>query len=263
MKLFTIFGNPVSHSFSPKIHNASFKKMGLHHHSYVRTKVEDGNNLKEVFKTLGLSGANVTVPHKEFAYSLADEVRGVAQVIGAVNTLVLEDGKLIGYNTDAPGFFKNISTYGDFQKILIIGAGGTAKAIATVFKDEGKEVTVLNRSKKRLDYFKENGFKASTWDEFTAQEYDLVVNTTSAGLEDDSLPVPQDLLENILNSAPFCADVIYGKETSFLRYCKSRDLKTADGSGMLIWQGVLAFKKFVPTSNESEIAEVMKKAFYL
>ncbi|MCV6607922.1 MAG: shikimate dehydrogenase [Campylobacterales bacterium] len=263
MTLYSIFGDPVSHSFSPKIHNACFKEFGLRHLGYTRTRLEDGSKLRETFLDLNLKGANVTVPHKEEAFKACDEVRGVAKVIGAVNTVVNENGRLIGYNTDAPGFVESLKAHGNFQKILIIGGGGTAKALATAFKDEHRDLTVVNRSKKRLDFFKESGIKAFTWESFKPEKFDVVINTTSAGLEDNSLPIPEEILEKLFETKPFAVDVIYNKNTPFLQYAKSKDLKTADGEGMLIWQGVLAFSYFTSIEDKQEIYKTMKEAFAL
>ena len=114
MKLFAIFGNPVSHSKSPLMHNIVFKNLGIKA-CYTRVLLEDGDKLKEKFLSLGLSGANITVPHKEVAFRACDEIRGFAKKVGVVNTIVLEDGKLIGYNTDADGFMFAISEFSDIK----------------------------------------------------------------------------------------------------------------------------------------------------
>ena len=144
-KLFAIFGNPVKHSRSPLMHNHVFKRLGFDA-CYTRILLEDGSKLKETFLSQKLSGANITVPHKEAAFKACDEVRGFAKEIGVVNTIVNKDGRLIGYNTDADGFLFSIEDFKDVKKILIIGAGGTAKALAKKFKLENFEVSVLNRS---------------------------------------------------------------------------------------------------------------------
>ena len=131
-KLFAIFGNPVSHSRSPLMHNHVFKRLGFDA-CYTRVHLEDGSQLKETFLALGLSGANITVPHKEAAFKACDEVRGFAKEIGVVNTIVNEEGRLIGYNTDADGFLFSIGDFKNIKKVLLIGAGGTAKALAKKF----------------------------------------------------------------------------------------------------------------------------------
>ena len=213
--MFLIFGNPVSHSKSPLMHNYFFKKQGINE-CYGRFELEDGEKIIEKFKELKIKGANVTIPHKEWAFRLCDEVRGIAQEIGAVNTLVLKNNKVIGYNTDAPGFLEAIKEF-DYKSVLIIGAGGTAKALSLVLKD----VCILNRSEKRLIYFKEKNKKTFTWESLDKFDFDLIINTTSAGLKDDLLPAPKDILEKLFKNAKYAVDVIYGRDTPFLKWQKS------------------------------------------
>lgn len=220
-KLFSIFGNPVSHSRSPLMHNAVFQNLNCKA-CYTRTLLEDGNKLKETFFALGLDGANVTVPHKESAYKACDEVRGFAKKIGVVNTLINENGKLIGYNTDADGFMYAIEEFKNIKNILVLGAGGTAKALVQKFLDEGLHVTILNRSAARLSYFEKLNCKCYTWENFVLEQYDLVVNTTSAGLKDENLPAPKEIIENILNNTRYVADAIYGKTTPFFTACQRK-----------------------------------------
>lgn len=263
MQLFSIFGNPVSHSRSPLMHNSVFTHLN-YDACYTRTHLEDGTKLKETFFALGLSGANVTVPHKEAAFNACDEVRGFAKTVGVVNTLINENGRLIGYNTDADGFMYAIEEFKDIQNILILGAGGTAKALAARFKQENLDVTVLNRSEGRLLYFTELGCKTSTWDSFTLSEFDLVVNTTSAGLNDENLPAPQELIKSILNATNYVADAIYGKLTPFLQIAKEKKIIYKDGADMLLGQGVLANELFVNAMLEKEaIKREMQKSFLL
>ncbi len=263
MKLFSIFGDPVSHSRSPLMHNSVFKNLN-YNACYTRTHLLDGERLKETFFSLGLSGANVTVPHKEAAFNACDEVRGFAKSVGVVNTLVNENGKLIGYNTDADGFMYAIEEFGDVKKILILGAGGTAKALASRFKQDDIEVSVINRSEGRLSYFREIGCECSSWDEYKTAKYDLVVNTTSAGLKDEELPAPQEMIEDILNNASFVADAIYGKLTPFLKLAKEKNITYKDGADMLLGQGVLANELFVNAELDKEdIKKHMKRSFTL
>jgi shikimate dehydrogenase len=256
MKLFTIFGNPVSHSKSPRMYNKCFKFYELNNYCYTRTLLEDGEKIIDSFKKLRISGASVTVPHKEWAYKLADEVRGIANEIKAVNCLVLEGDKIVGYNTDAEGFMESIK-YFNYESVLIIGAGGTAKALSKMFKNP----TILNRSERRLNDFKDyNNF---TWDNFEIKEYDLIINTTSAGLNDDNLPAPKDILEKLFTKAKYAVDVIY-HETPFQKMAKEYGLKLKDGSDMLVFQGVLQFEKFVNFKiNRDEVAKLMKEAVEL
>ena len=262
-KLFSIFGDPVSHSRSPLMHNSVFKNLN-YDACYTRTHLLDGDKLKETFFSLGLSGANVTVPHKEAAFNACDEVRGFAKTVGVVNTLINENGRLIGYNTDADGFMYAIEEFGDVKNILILGAGGTAKALASRFMQDGIKVTVLNRSQDRLVYFKELGCECSTWDGYKTSKYDLVVNTTSAGLKDEELPAPKEIIDDALNNTSYVADAIYGKLTPFLKLAKSKNITFKDGADMLLGQGVLANELFVNSELElNDIKTNMKKSFEL
>jgi len=175
MQIFSIFGNPVSHSRSPLMHNAVFKNLN-YKACYTRTLLEDGDKLKETFFALNLNGANVTVPHKEAAFKACDEVRGFAKTVGVVNTLINENGRLIGYNTDADGFMYAIQEFGEVKNILVLGAGGTAKALVSRFLQDNIKVSILNRSARRLEDFQQLSCHRSTWESFQTQQYDLVVN---------------------------------------------------------------------------------------
>lgn len=244
MKVFSIFGDPVSHSRSPLMHNSVFKSLNIKA-CYTRTHLSEGSQLRDVFFAKALSGANVTVPHKEAAYAQCDEVRGIAKAIKAVNTLVLEKGRLIGYNTDADGFMSAIQSFGEIKTALILGAGGTARALSIALRNGEITPTILNRSQGRLEYFDAEGFECYAWDDFTAKPYDLIINTTSAGLSDSELPISRPLLMELLGQAKGAIDVIYGKETPYLREVKVSGLPYKDGSDMLLEQGVLANHLFL------------------
>ncbi len=261
--LFAIFGNPVSHSKSPLMHNLSFQRLGFDG-CYTRYLLRDGERLKKTFFDLGLKGINITVPHKEHAYNACDKLDPFAKKVGAVNTIVEKEGKLYGYNTDAPGFLKAISEFQDIKTVLFLGAGGTAQSTSSILRDEGYEVILLNRSEGRLEKFKKEGFETYTFENFNPKKYDLVINMTSAGLEDDSLPAPLKILEQVIPTAKACVDVIYGKETPFLKLAKTYGKPTKDGSDMLLYQGIIAFEHFTDHQYSfEEIEPHMKKAFIL
>lgn len=262
MKLFAIFGDPVAHSRSPLMHNHVFRSLGFKG-CYTRVHLKDGSSLKETFFALGLSGANITVPHKEAAYKACDEIRGFAKKVGVVNTIVNENGRLIGYNTDADGFIYAIKPFGRIRSVLVLGAGGTSKALSARFKEEGMEVTVLNRSAGRLEAFKADGFDTATWESIGIKAYDLIVNTTSAGLEDDNLPAPIEILRPLLQQTSFSADAIYGKETPFLKLSKELGITTKDGADMLLGQGVLANNYFTEGLYDLEAIEFCMKESFL
>jgi len=261
--LFAIFGNPVSHSKSPLMHNLAFEGLGFDG-CYARYLLKDGKRLKETFFALKLKGINITVPHKEYAYEACDVLDPFAQKVGAVNTIVEKEGKLFGYNTDAPGFLKAISEFENVNTVLFLGAGGTAKSTSIILKEAGYDLTILNRSGGRLTYFKEHGFQTYTFDDFIPRSYDLIINMTSAGLEDDTLPAPPEILAQVIPAAKGCVDVIYGKETPFLKLAKTYQKPTKDGSDMLLYQGIIAFEHFTEhVYSFNAIKQHMEKAFVL
>ena len=262
-KLFAIFGDPVSHSRSPLMHNSVFKSLN-YKACYTRVHLKDGSKLRETFFNLGLSGANITVPHKEAAYEACDEIRGFALKVGVVNTIINKNGKLIGYNTDADGFIFAIQEFGHVETILILGAGGTAKALSARFLQDDIKVDVINRSEGRLSYFKDIGCTCYTWDSFKTKKYDLVVNTTSAGLKDEELPAPIEIVESVLDNTNFVADAIYGKLTPFLKLAQEKNITFKDGADMLLGQGILANELFVNSELRKEDIKIhMKRSFIL
>ncbi len=266
MKLFTIFGDPVSHSKSPIIHNSIFLKYNLNAR-FNRTLLIDGYKLKEKYHELNLSGASVTVPHKEIAFKICDEVRGSAKEIGAVNCLVSEGDKIIGYNTDIDGFLDSIEDFKNIKKVLIIGAGGTARALTVGFLNKNYEVEIVNRSRERLNNFKNFNIKLYDWSDFQPNNYyDLVVNVSSAGLQNnDDLPINREILIKIFNNAKYAVDVIY-KKTAFLKLAEEMGLEIRDGSMMLVYQGVranLLFINDIQKISRDEILIEMTRAYNL
>lgn len=257
-KTFAIFGNPVAHSKSPQMQNAGLKELNFNG-IYKKHHLEDGDTIKEVFLDENYQGANITVPHKEFAFKNADEVRGIAKKIHAVNTYINENGKVIAYNTDAPGFLKAIESFGEVKSVLLLGAGGTAKAIALALQEKNIDVTVLNRSEGKLEFFKNENITSYSWDNFEPKTYDLVVNSTSAGLKDEYLPCDKEILEPILKNASFAFDCVYGKITPFLALAKQNGCEIKDGEDMLLYQGLLAFEYFTNTKADENTIEAMRK----
>ncbi len=261
MKLFAIFGNPVSHSRSPLMHNSVFKALG-YKGTYTRIKLEDGSKLKKTFLNLKLSGVNVTVPHKEAAFNACDEIRGFANKVGVVNTIINENGKLIGYNTDADGFIYSIKEFKGIKTVLVLGAGGTAKALSTKLREEGLDVSIVNRSEGRLKEYQDDGFTTFTHKTIPNKAFDLILNTTSAGLSDENYPAPLNLLEPLIEKSTYCADAIYGKVTPFLQLCNKYNKPNKDGADMLLGQGVLASMLFTQNAYKSEtIEDKMKESF--
>ncbi len=257
MKKFKIFGNPLSHTLSPHMHNSAFKILNIDAR-YFTCELKDGSKIKEVFLSQNLSGANITVPFKEQVFTQCDEVRGIAKEIKAVNTIINQNGKIIGFNTDAPGFIISIKEFLPIKSALVLGAGGTAKAISCALKDKNIHVEILNRSQKRLKSF--NEFKTYAWENFTPKQYDIIINTTSAGLSDENLPAPKELLTKTLMQANFAYDVIYHKKTPFLNLAHTLNITCKNGKDMLLYQGVLAFELFTNTKANQQTIDIMKLA---
>lgn len=255
---FVIFGNPVEHSKSPQMQNAGFKSLD-YYGLYEKHHLSDGSKVKSTFLENNYKGANITVPHKEDAFKNADEVRGIAQKIQAVNTYINENNKVIAYNTDASGFLKAIEPFKGVKSVLILGAGGTAKAIALGLQEKGINITVLNRSKEKLKFFKNENITSYSWDDFKAEDYDLIVNSTSAGLKDEYLPCEKKILEPLLKKASYAFDCVYGKITPFLALARDNNCQIKDGEDMLLYQGVLAFELFTGHKADNTVIEAMRK----
>lgn len=259
MRQFCVFGNPISHSKSPLLHNAVFLQKGLDCFygracldSALSVSAQDFKNAPSLytsFKELGLSGANITIPFKESAFREADCVRGIAKEIGAVNTWVLEGEKIIGYNTDAEGFFMCIEHFG-VRSALILGAGGSAKACASILRAQGIETSIYNRSSARLSAFGDFACFSPELKNLSILEskhFDIVINTTPAGLKSmhsSALPLDSALLTQILSRANYAFDLVYGADTPFLLLAKSLGLHTQDGTQMLINQAALSNELF-------------------
>ena len=266
MMVFAVFGNPISHSVSPRLHNLALGELGLSREAfYTRYELADGSQLISKFKELKLSGANVTVPHKEAALAQCDVLDEAAIKIGSVNTLVSRSDKIYGYNTDAPGFLRAIEHVVQRNSALVWGAGGTARAVAYALKSRGVRVCVLNRSEERLANFAEfERFSWADFGKFNGGKFDFVINTTSAGLKDENLPAPIEILRPIFDESKFAFDVIYGKKTPFLNLAAASGLAHKDGAEMLLFQAVLALNLFFEGSlDEAKIEASMRKALYL
>jgi shikimate dehydrogenase len=145
------------------------------------------------------------------------------------------------------------------KSVLILGAGGTAKSIAVILKSKGYEVTILNRSKNSEEFFLKSGCEFYDWDSFPiSQSFDLIVNSTSAGLKEESYPAPLSLLEPLVKNAKYAVDCIYGKVTPFLQLAQKHHKICKDGEDMLLFQGVLAFELFTGIKADEKLIEVMR-----
>ena len=244
-----MIGHPVGHTLSPRMHNAAFAASGLDYvYLPMDVRPEDLPAAVSGLRVLGFRGFNVTMPHKEAILPLLDELDEAARAAGAVNTVAVEDRGLRGANTDGSGFVEACGRSGlDFAgaRVLLVGAGGAAVAIAVAVLGEGAtEVRILNRSRWRADKLRETLRAAypeagiSVHDvsdpEGAARGADAIVNATYLGMrDDDPLPVPA----GSLGRNTVVCDAVYrrGKETRFIGTAKERGLRVVPGGGMLLY----------------------------
>lgn len=249
-----IIGFPLSHSFSPKIHNQAFAAYGMEaEYGTIEIPPQKFTSKIEALKREEWAGFNVTIPYKTDILPFLDELDERARQIGAVNTiLVSEDGKWMGFNTDYKGFLKPLSEYKDsLKKCLVLGAGGAARAVCIGIAAEiaAQELTIANRSSEkakaivdRLASFSALKKEGCLLSKIPDGPFDLIVNTTSVGMGGQ-------VAQNILDIRPFAHsqtivyDLIYNPaQTPFLRLAEKLGLSTLNGLPMLIYQAEEAFR---------------------
>jgi shikimate dehydrogenase len=257
-KICVLIGDPVEHTMSPAIHNAAYKKLGLDY-VYIPFNVKADGLAKAVkgLRALNVRGFNVTIPHKVTVIPLLDGLDPLAEKIGAVNTVVNQDGRLLGYNTDAEGFLKALQENGiepQGKKVVVLGAGGASRAISYILAKNGARVTIVNRqqelnwaediSKLILRDFHQEVKVFELGQLATAiNNTDLLVNATSVGMSPNSEASP--VTAPLLKKVPVVFDIVYNPlETRLLREAKAAGAKTISGVDMLAWQGALAFEKW-------------------
>ena len=271
-KLCGVIGDPIEHSMSSVTHNAAFRETGIDY-LYVpfRVKKEELDKAIEGMRALNIKGLNVTIPHKVAVLQLLDKLDPLAEKIGAVNTIVNDDGVLSGYNTDATGFLqalleREIEPKG--KNVVILGAGGASRAISFILADRGTHLVILNRLLE-LDWAEELAKRISqifsrkvealelNKENLTRvlEKTDILVNATSMGMSPniDETPVTADLLKPGL----IVYDIVYNPaKTRLLREAEAVGAKTIGGVDMLVWQGALAFEKW--TGRKAPV-ELMKE----
>ena len=253
-----IFGCPVGHTLSPLMHNTAIEALGLDM-VYMPFEVKPDNLADAVnaIRALNIVGVNITIPHKKSIIPFLDEISNDAKLIGAVNTIVNRKGKLIGHNTDGGGYIKSLGSELGFnvkgKNVLILGAGGAARAIAAgIAKGGACRIVIANRTVERgmsladgfRSLFRDVEIIATGIKEKSLMRYvpdaDLIVNTTSAGMNDKGgVKVP---LKAVSTNA-VVSDIIYKPRiTKFLRNADKLGIRTHSGLGMLVEQGALSFK---------------------
>ncbi len=267
-KLCAVIGNPISHSLSPAIHNAGFDALDLDF-VYVSFRVEDVKNALAGMRALeNFRGMSVTIPHKIAIIDLVDEISDLDRHIGSINTIINENGKLIGLGTDGPGALKAIFEAGvnlEGQKVLMLGSGGAARAIAYTIAHNAAitKLTLLDIDAAMLEKLASDlkaGTNAPVCSDMLTdktlssnmKEADLVIHCTPVGMhpkEDVSL-VPKDLFK----TGQVIFDVVYTPlQTKLLKEAEARGLKTISGVEMFINQAVLQFERFTGVSAPEEI----------
>lgn len=242
--LYGIIGHPVGHSLSPVFQNAAFSaiEMNAVYLAFDVAPFTLGDALRGV-RALGILGLSVTIPHKEAVISFLDEVDGDARSIGAVNTVLNRDGRLIGMNTDWLGAVQALESATPIagKKVLVIGAGGAARAVCYGVTRKGAVLHVANRTPEKARVLAEAfGGDWSGLDGLAGVRPSIVVNTTSVGMAPDAdrSPVPASVLEGV----EVAMDIVYRpRETRLLREARAAGCLTVDGLAMLLHQGAAQF----------------------
>jgi shikimate dehydrogenase len=249
-RLAGIIGWPVAHSRSPRLHGFWLERHAIDG-AYVPLPIrpEDFSIAIRGLVAVGFAGANVTQPHKLAAFEMCDTVEESAHRAGVVNTLIFRDGKINGRNTDGWGFIAHLRASGVDPKAgpaLILGAGGSARAIVAALQDEGVRVTVANRTRARAEALEKDlpGLTVLDWQyrSDALAENALVVNTTSLGMAGNE---PLDINLDRGNPALAVVDIVYVPlETPLLATARARGLRAVDGLGMLLHQAVPGFSEW-------------------
>lgn len=270
-KLIGLLGKPLKHSFSPKMHNKAFDSAGLNYYYFsIEVGKENLPKVLEGIRHMNFAGFNVTRPNKVRVIEHLDDVEDLAEKIGAVNTVVCIDDKLIGYNTDGRGFIESlkneISSKLAGKKYMIIGAGGAGRTIAFHLADEGAEKVslfdqhlycsrkVANNLNKKVcncaEYYQWN--KKNLQQEIN--ECEIIINATGVGMypDIDSTPLDKSFFQEDL----IACDITYNPlNTRFLKEAKEAGCETINGIGMLINQGAKAFELWTETEAPKGIME--------
>ncbi|KOP83521.1 shikimate dehydrogenase [Bacillus sp. FJAT-21945] len=254
-KLFAVIGDPIAHSMSPAMHNDLFQAYGIDAH-YQPLHVKR-DNLKEAvigLKAIGIAGFNITIPHKETIIPFLDKLDPLAEAIGAVNTVVNEAGKFVGYNTDGSGYLQGLLTLLPEiteKNILIIGAGGAARALYFTLAQAGvNRLDICNRTTQKAEalindclFHVSSAAIGREEAEKNLADYQLLIQTTPIGMAPNIESLPLSL--HNLKTDSLVSDIIYNPlETKILREAKNKGAKIQNGLDMFVYQGALAFEKW-------------------
>ncbi len=266
MKKTYILGHPLGHSLSPIMHNAAFKHLGIAA-KYLKKDIlpKDLSKTIELLRQNDVFGANVTIPYKLAVMPYMDTLSDAAKAIGAVNTIVNNNGKLLGHNSDANGYIRALKEHASFEpkgKIaLMLGAGGAARAVAYALLSEGvSNLYIYNRTFEKANYlaaeFSDFGnIKAIDKAELNEkiENCNLLVNTSSVGMEHNGKD-PKISPVEVLPKSAFVSDIVYRPaKTKLLHDAEAAGLRVQNGLAMLVYQGAEAFEMWTGQNAPSEI----------
>ena len=269
-QVYALIGDPVEHSLSPLIHNLAFQSLKLNCvYLTFHVRIHELDKAIKGIKALGVSGFNVTVPHKVAILSFMDEIRPSASVIGAINTVVNDDGKLVGYNTDGQGALAALLNEGANPKgkrVVLLGAGGAARAIAFTLTPIVDKLIILNRTgskasilakqlEKRFRKEVEGKILSSKKLSNELDDTDILINSTSVGMYPN---VDESLVDRkMIRSDMTVFDIVYNPlETKLIKEAKASGAKTVGGAKMLVYQGALSFE--IWTGKKPPIEKMLK-----
>ena len=252
-KLYGIIGNPVRNSLSPIIHNGAFKRMRMNA-VYVAFEVENLAEAMIAIRRLGIRGVSVTIPFKTQVIPYLDQVDSIAGEIKAINTISNEGGKLIGYNTDWRGAIEALEKKVDLRnkRVILLGAGGAARAIAWGLKEKNCRVFIINRSSDKARNLAIE-FNYSPISCMNALDAHVIINATSVGMYPNNTESP--LPKEVLKPGMTVMDIVYHPlKTKLLREAEERGCQTIDGLEMLARQGAAQLQ--IWTGRRPEIEQI-------
>ena len=241
--LYAVFGDPVAHSLSPRMHNRAFRETG-HNGVYVALRVEDIQAALDAVRSLSMCGVSITVPHKTTVIPFLDHVEATARTIGAVNTVVNRDGQLWGYNTDAPAAVRALKEMVALagREVAILGAGGAARAVAFGLAAEKVPIVIVNRTRLRgMALAEQLGAVYTAVHDFRPSDDTILINTTPVGMwpHVNALPFPPERLR----AGMVVMDIIYNPLLSrLLQEAAAIGCPILNGIPMFVYQGGLQFE---------------------
>jgi shikimate dehydrogenase len=275
-ELIGVFGHPVAENPTVVMHEAAFAALGLKwRYLTIEVLPDDLENAMKGIRAFNMKGINLTIPHKVNVLKYLDEIKPDAALMGAVNTVINVDGRLIGENTDGKGFMRSLTRDAKFdpsgKKAVVLGAGGAARSICVELALAGvKTISIVNRNTDRGESLTSLiNTKTSSEAHFIRWEpgyelpkdTDVLINATSVGLAPDIHQKPDISYDSITGTMVVC-DVIPAPATSFLRESEKRGAKILDGLGMLVYQGAIGFKLWTGFDAPVEVMhQALSRAF--